>query len=522
MNTIFDALLNSPIGQEVVRVLLFSLFALHFLFVLFTLGTALQSVYYFLRYRFQRTSSPGAPRQSFDWAKEIQHTFMVNKSMTIVIGVGALLLIEIGFAIPFFTAINLLAPYWLLVIGFLIAAFLAIELLGRNWDSRPSLRLVSSLIGLALLLAVPGIFVAVMVTAEHPETWTDMIRGGYHLNAALSLHWLFRYGHVLGAALVFGGGLHYFLAKKDQDQKRAAMLRWMMVGLIAQAVLGTSLLLTLPQPPDLITYLLVAVGVVAGLALAWMVFARRALALRSAAPVMLLVLLPMLLARQMIQSSGMLPVSDQARQNASAYTQRLSGFSQTALDAYQADLTMNYSSGEMIYSRSCTFCHGVQANGQGPEAANLIIPPEVLAAVRADESYLQQVLSGGVKGTAMPYFTFLTSAQVHELFGYLNTQYEVLGQTHPASVQASQNGYQQAQALFAQTCAQCHGGDGSGSQISSTFAPPPPDFTRYSLLPDRAFEVITNGYPGTMMVAFNTQTEETRWGLVKIVLGLRK
>ena len=521
MNTIFDVLLNSPIGQGVLRVLLFSLFALHFLFVLFTLGTALQTVFYFLRYRFQH-STPGAPRQSFDWAKDIQHTFMVNKSMTIVIGVGALLLIELGFAIPFFTAINLLAPYWLLVIGFLIAAFLSIELLGRNWDSRPFLRLVSSLIGLALLLAVPGIFVAVMVTAEHPESWADLIRGGYHLNAALSLHWLLRYGHVLGAALVFGGGLHYFLAKKDQNQRRSVMLHWMMVGLVAQVVLGLSLLLTLPRTPDLITYLLVAVGAASALALAWMVFGRRMLALRSAAPVMLLILMPMLLARQMIQFSGILPVNDQARQNSEAYTQKLSTFSATALDAYQADLNMNYSSGEMIYTRSCTFCHGVQANGQGPEAANLIIPPEVLAAVRADESYLQQVLSGGVQGTAMPYFTFLTSTQIHELFGYLNTQYEVLGQAQPSSVQASQNGYQQAQALYAQTCSQCHGGNGSGSQISSTFAPPPPDFTRYSLTPARAFEVITNGYPGTMMVAFNTQTDETRWGLVKIILGLKK
>jgi hypothetical protein len=42
------------------------------------------------------------------------------------------------------------------------------------------------------------------------------------------------------------------------------------------------------------------------------------------------------------------------------------------------------------------------------------------------------------------------------------------------------------------------------------------------LLPQRTLEVITNGYPGTLMPSFSNLEEEVRWGLVEIVNGKRK
>jgi hypothetical protein len=41
------------------------------------------------------------------------------------------------------------------------------------------------------------------------------------------------------------------------------------------------------------------------------------------------------------------------------------------------------------------------------------------------------------------------------------------------------------------------------------------------MTPQRAFDVITSGYPGTMMPAFQDLPEDVRWGLVEVVLGLR-
>ena len=52
------------------------------------------------------------------------------------------------------------------------------------------------------------------------------------------------------------------------------------------------------------------------------------------------------------------------------------------------------------------------------------------------------------------------------------------------------------------------------SQPVAVIAAPPPDFSRYSLTPQRTFEVITNGYPGTTMASNAALPEEIRRGLV--------
>ncbi|MDD4861892.1 MAG: cytochrome c, partial [Smithellaceae bacterium] len=70
---------------------------------------------------------------------------------------------------------------------------------------------------------------------------------------------------------------------------------------------------------------------------------------------------------------------------------------------------------------------------------------------------------------------------------------------------------------YEETCSLCHGRDGRGSALSKGFQPPPPDFTVYSLSPERVFDVIKNGYPGTTMSPFGSLTADVRWGLVKII-----
>jgi hypothetical protein len=49
--------------------------------------------------------------------------------------------------------------------------------------------------------------------------------------------------------------------------------------------------------------------------------------------------------------------------------------------------------------------------------------------------------------------------------------------------------------------------------------PAPPDLTVSTVSADRAFDIITNGYPGTAMPSWRAVPEEARWGLVKVVQG---
>jgi mono/diheme cytochrome c family protein len=79
----------------------------------------------------------------------------------------------------------------------------------------------------------------------------------------------------------------------------------------------------------------------------------------------------------------------------------------------------------------------------------------------------------------------------------------------------------QAGQVYEQTCTPCHGQDGRGTEQSRGYRPPPPDFTAYGLTPQRTFEVISKGYPGTLMPGFGHLPEAVRWGLVQVVSSKR-
>ena len=64
--------------------------------------------------------------------------------------------------------------------------------------------------------------------------------------------------------------------------------------------------------------------------------------------------------------------------------------------------------------------------------------------------------------------------------------------------------------------------NGEGSGTGSELKPPPPNFEQYSLTPERAFEIITNGYPGTAMSSYSQLSVSQRQALVKIVLEKRQ
>ena len=514
MNRLFDLLLAKPLPEAWLQGLLFFTFALHLLFVLITLGTAILAVFFLLDFHWRGRSL------ELLLDRRILRTFMAHKSLAVVLGVAPLLLMQVAFATSFFTAINLLAPDWMFLIALLIFAFLSFDILGHGIESHRGYHLAIVLVALPALLSVPGILVAVLTTAENSGNWLAIAQNGFRLTGPLAWHWLFRFLHILGASLVVGAAFHYFFTAR-LDTGRAALLPWFSAGVLLQVPLGLLLYTSLLVKPDPIIQAVLVVGVMGAALLLWVTFGavrRRApLTLKTIIPLLMLVLMAMLLTRQLLQNKQLLPLEKAVMANAREYAQVLQPQVAEAVSAYRAGLSFSYKNPETIYLQSCAFCHGKNADGRGVEAKNLLIPAENLTAIRTNRPYLYGIILSGVNGTGMGYFTIYDRYQLDDLMAYLNEKYQVFASPGDIPHPIAPSVLAEAETTYANTCAACHGPDGGGSSVSRGFQPPPPDLRVYSLTPHRAFEVITQGYPGTMMPKFGELAEEVRWGLVKTV-----
>jgi len=512
LDSLSDLPLPKPISPGWIHGLLFTGFSLHLLFVLFTLGTAILGMYYFLRSRWHDT------REEPRWEHGILHRFMAVKSLAVVLGIAPLLLIQVGFTVSFFTAINLFGSFWLLIIVLLILAFLAFDIVGQYRRLNPYLGLALGLAGLALLLAVPGIFVGVLIMSENSRSWLPMLQQGGKMPVALSVHWLFRYLHILGAGVVFAAVLHFFQTSRENVRLRASLLRFVLGGLLFQVVVGAMLYLSLPHRPEAITNAGLFFGVAAVLGLIGTQFALRTLPARTAPALLAVILLGMLMTRQLLQWQGMAPVERTATQAVARLQSELAAHREEALAAYQGDQQAVYDQGSTIYRRSCAFCHGANAQGNGSAAAALAILPENLTAIRTTRPYLTRLLAEGIPGTGMPFFSIFTTDKLDLVIDDLNSHYSLLDAPEPVSPPVSPAVKQRARDRYRQSCIACHGQDGRGqTDMLSNLTPPPPDFTQYTLQPDYMLSIITNGYHGTAMSGHANLPVDVRRGLVEIV-----
>ena len=514
MNNLYDIPLEKPLSDEWLNGLLFTFFTLHMVFVLLTIGTAILSVYYFLDSRW------GGKTNELRLDKRIIRIFMAHKSLAVVLGIAPLLLIQVGHTIPFFTAVNLFAPFWMLIIVLLIVSFISFDTLGHKINVHPDRHLIFGIIALFSLLIVPAIFVAVLVTAENPDKWLTIIAHGYKLHGSLAYLWLFRYLHVLGAALVFGAAFHYFFSTKDETEKKS-LLKWMVGGILLQIFLGIILYTSLLGKADSVANVFLFIGIIGAALLLWVIYLgmerRSTLNIWAVLTLLMLILVPMLLTRQFIQDKNFVPFEKQLQANTHAYQKAVQPYNQKALEKYKSEINVVYDNGETIYWKSCAFCHGENMDGKGSEAGNLSISPEDLTTVRTTRQYLHTIIAGGISGSAMPYFTVFDKYKLESLIDYLDKNHHVLSLPEPLPVNISDSLIKQSQKIYTETCTQCHGIDGKLTALSKGFQPPPPDFSVYSLSPERAFDIITNGYPGTVMYPFNNLPEDVRWGLVKII-----
>jgi mono/diheme cytochrome c family protein len=203
------------------------------------------------------------------------------------------------------------------------------------------------------------------------------------------------------------------------------------------------------------------------------------------------------------------------------YEAKLQPYEKTALAHYREQMNVVYDSGPVIYVMSCTFCHGGNGKGEGPDAKYLHVPPEDLSAVRAERPYVMAILDNGVPGSAMPRFAYYDVRQRERIMEHLDKTFGVFAMPSRPSEPISSQMRQKAQQQWNDTCSRCHGQNGQGTKLSAKFRPPPPDLTAYSLTLPRIREVIENGYPGTTMSSYSSLGEEEIAALADHVASLR-
>ena len=517
MNNLHDLLLAKPLADHTMELLLFGSFALHLLFVLLMLGTAMIAVFFF--------AHSWLTGQGFElrWDKRVLRTHLALKSLAVVLGIAPLLIIQVLWSVPFLTAAAILAPYWLGLLLLMIFAFLSLDTLGHKMSVHPVRHMIFGVLGLAALMAVPAVFTAVLTLLENPDKWATVSAGGLGAEPGLVFHWLMRYLHILGAAALFGGAFHYFFSIKADQERHYHLSRWMVVAILFQVVVGVLLLISVlgRLTPAAITA--VTVGVFAAMLLMGLAFYRVAPTgtkrMGSALVLLPVILVSMLLARQFLQHQAVTPVQAQLGARAQSQRARLAPLRQAALQNFESRLATVYDHGQTIYENACAFCHGQAGGGDGPEAAALIIPPEKLNAVRARRRYVYQLVLKGVPGSGMPYFSIFDRGKLDSLLDYLA---ESFGIDSLPGQPAGQGDVAEAQKVFARTCATCHGEGGRVSAFGQGLKPAPPDLTQYGLSPDRAFAIISSGYDGTVMQPFGQLPEAVRWGLVEHIGQLRR
>ena len=515
-----DLFLKLPLPEIWLRILLFTTFGLHLLFVLLMLGTAMLGFVCFLQDRCS------GDRQGMGWDQRLVKPHLGLKSLAVVLGVGPLLIIQVIYSLGFFTATGLHAFTWLAVIPLLIVAFLAIELFEHTMLTRAWLSLLSGVLGLGALLTVPAIFTGALSLMERPGEWAPFAAKALSPGSVYLPHWIFRYLHVLGAAVVFGAAFHLFFTAGEDSQKRERLRVWLFGGILFQVAVGVPLLFTVADVFSWPVLIAVTLGTGAAMDVARSLRPARAMTLTTAeirGGRSLLVLLPvvfvsMLAARQSLQDATLMTVHKQARAELSRESEDLDRFREPALDAFRAKLATVYDNGETIYEKSCGPCHGTGGLGDGPAAKRLLVRAEDLTAIRADREYVRGVVLAGLPGSGMPYFTVFDREKIDSLLDRLDGSFSMFG---PTTVPAREVG-DQAREIWKNSCATCHAPTGKISAFGHTLSPAPPDLSRFSLEPERCYRIITDGYPGTVMQPYRDLPEPTRRDLVSISSNLRR
>jgi cytochrome c oxidase cbb3-type subunit I/II len=183
-----------------------------------------------------------------------------------------------------------------------------------------------------------------------------------------------------------------------------------------------------------------------------------------------------------------------------------------------ADLQEEVSRGGMLFAANCASCHGSAGRGDGKASASLLPKPANLTAARFSDERLSSVLWNGVAGSAMPPWRQLPTEDLRGLVAYIHSLH--LPSAAPSMQEATNLNV--GKSLFAANCASCHGDTGAGNgPAAGALSPSPTNFHVKKPTPERAWDVLENGVPGTAMPPWRSQlSADQRRTLVEFVRSL--
>ena len=184
--------------------------------------------------------------------------------------------------------------------------------------------------------------------------------------------------------------------------------------------------------------------------------------------------------------------------------------------ADQGDLQEEVSRGGALFAANCASCHGSAGGGDGKASASLLPKPANLTGARFSDARLSSVLWNGIAGSAMPPWRQLPTEDLRALIAYIQSL------NAPGATPRIQEAAGLGKALFAATCASCHGVTGEGNgPAAGALAPAPTNFHLKKPTEERAWDVLENGVPGTAMPPWRNQlSADERHALVEFVRSL--
>ena len=182
------------------------------------------------------------------------------------------------------------------------------------------------------------------------------------------------------------------------------------------------------------------------------------------------------------------------------------------------DLQEELNRGGTLFAANCASCHGSTGKGDGNAAPSLLPRPANLTAARFSDERLSSVLWNGVAGSSMPPWRQLPTEDLRALVAH--TQSLHVPSAAPSTQDASALGV--GKALFAATCASCHGDLGAGNgPAAGALAPAPTNFHLKKPTQQRAWDVLEYGVPGTAMPPWQSQlSADERRDLIEFVRSL--
>ena len=499
-----------PMPQSWMQALLFTTFALHLLFVLLMVGTVSIGFVQFLK---------GFSPANENKGQETMTLYLGFKGLAVVLGVGPLLILQVLYYKPFFTATGFLGYAWLAVIPLLIIAFLSIEIFERRMQTWRFLGFIFGLIGLVALLTVPAVFTCALALMERPSYWQAFASGSISMSDPFLWHWVLRYLHIVGASLVLGSAFHLAVIFRKQPDKTPELETWLFNTIIFQILSGLLLLLTVIKVRTPAMAAGLSIGAAAAVLVAFKLFRRfkkeplSRFQNTATITATVIIFVAMIFARQSLQDSALLPMRTLSQNTLISQAHALDAYHAKALAQYETKLDTVYDNGQTIYDNSCLPCHGDWGHGDGFAGRRLLVKAEDLAAISGKKDYIRQVLLNGWAGSAMPYFKVFDKAKIDSLEAELDRRFGMFSQPEMADVNVSEAAGQK----WEMVCSTCHGARGIPTEFGRGLKPMPPDFTQFHLTHERAMEIITNGYPGTVMQPYRELPSHLRKGLIALL-----